>query len=98
LAAPRRHDFGMLRFRSPENEYVADALHRRAIEGGADFRQQRVARVALDALELDLDQRMGLQRAVDLFQHRGRKPLAGDGDGRIQVVRCGAQRPAFGGG
>jgi len=45
-------------------------------------------------VELDLDQLVRLERKVDFLEDVGGQAVAGDGDGRVQVVRGGAQRAA----
>jgi hypothetical protein len=86
--------FGLL---TPENEDVADLLHRRAVEMRADGFEQGGTVVALDAVKLDLDQLMGFEREIDFLEDVGRQAVAGDGDGRIEMMRGSAQCAAFNG-
>ena len=67
----------------------------RAVERGADFRQQGIALVALDAVQSHLDQTVSFQATVDFGQHRGREPFLTDGDDGVQMVRGGAEGTAM---
>ena len=70
-------------------------LDRQAGELGADFQEQGFAVVAFDAVDLDLDQFVGLQGQVNFLQHgRGEAMLADTGDG-FQMVGSGAQGAAL---
>lgn len=70
-------------------------LDRRAIELGTDFRLQGVTVLAFDSLQLELDQFVGCEAAVDFLHHRGGKAFAGDGYDGVQMVGGGAQGTAL---
>jgi hypothetical protein len=57
----------------------------------ADLGQQGFAVVALQAVDLDLDQFMRLERTVDFLQHRFGETILADADDRAEVVGFGAQ-------
>lgn len=70
-------------------------LDRRALQLGADLIEHGGTLIALDAGELDLDEFVGGQAAVDFLYYRFAQALAGDGDERMQVVGGGAQFAAL---
>jgi len=66
-------------------------LHRRCVESVANGLHQGIANVAFRAVDLYLDKFVGLERAVDLAQHRRRQTVSGNAHNRIQMVGGGAQ-------
>jgi hypothetical protein len=61
------------------------------LEARADGLEPRVAGVALAAGGADLDELVGLERAVDLGDHLVGEALVADDDDGIELVRLGAQ-------
>jgi len=70
-------------------------LDRRAVHLRADFRQHCIPVFPLDVVELDLDEFMRLEAAVDFLQDRCREAFAGDADDGIKMVSGGAQGSAL---
>lgn len=66
-------------------------LHGGRIQLLADVGEQRFACIAFSALDLDLDQLVRLQGAIDFGQHTGCQSVSCDRDDRIQMVGGGAQ-------
>jgi hypothetical protein len=58
-------------------------LHGDGLEPGADFREQRIAIIALDAIDAHLDQLVRLQAAVDLGQDGFAEAVLADAGDRI---------------
>jgi len=85
------------RGRPPQNQKLADVLHRRRAELGADLSQHRVTLAADVAERAHLDQLVCAQVDVDLAKDRRRQARLADRDDRVQVVRPAAQSAPFGG-
>lgn len=64
-------------------------LNGRGIQAGADFSEQRVAFVALDAVYAHLDQFVRMQAAVDLGEDGIAEALLADADDGMQAVGVG---------
>ena len=71
-------------------------LHRGAVHRGAQLLHQGLALLAFGALDLDLDELVRLQGALDLGEDGWREAVAGDGHDGVQVVGAGAKVAALG--
>lgn len=70
---------------------MADRLHELRAAAGAERLDRGIARVAIRFAELDLDELVVLERAVELVQHGRRDATLADADDRVQSVREPAQ-------
>jgi hypothetical protein len=83
---------------APDDEDLADRLHRLGREPLADLRHPRGARPAVVGGGLHLDEPVRLERAVHLGDDRLGEALVADHDDGVEGVGLGAQRTAAGGG
>ena len=72
-------------------------LYRRTAELATDFAEEGLAVVALDAVQLDLDEFVGGEAAVDFLEHGLGETLLGDADDGAEMMGGGAQGAALGG-
>jgi hypothetical protein len=86
---------GFLGPRPPEDQHLAEMLHRRASEVRANPRRDRLALVAVVAEHAHLDELVRVQRDIDLVQHGGGESVVPDGDYRMQVMRASAKIAAL---
>jgi hypothetical protein len=82
--------------RSPENEELADVLHRRGAARRAELGEERFARGAVVGKHAHLDEPVRGERGVELSAHRGGRAVVADRDDGGEVVRFGALELAFG--
>ncbi len=71
-------------------------LDRRGVGRGADLPQEPLAHVAILAQDPDLDERVRLQRPVDLRHHRWRQAVRADEHDGVQAVGATSERLALG--
>lgn len=69
-------------------------LNRRTAQGFADFAKEGFPLLALDAVQLDLDEFVGLEGVIDLFQDSRREPMLAEAGDGIQMVSRSAERLA----
>lgn len=73
-------------------------LNRCAIQLAADFRQKGFAIGTFNAVELDLDQLVGIECAIDFLQDGRRQPVLANAGHRVKGMGGGAQGATLGGG
>lgn len=78
-----------------EHGHVADAVHEGARGAGGERAEERIARVAVAAGRLHLDELMVGERAGGLAGHRFREARGTQPHDRLQGVRESAQVPAL---
>lgn len=69
-----------------------------AVERSTDFAAESLAVLAIDTVEPQFDQFMGLERSVDLCHHSCGEAFLADRDDRLEVVCSGAQGTSLDGG
>ncbi|CAM2193767.1 protein of unknown function [Paraburkholderia kururiensis] len=82
----------------PDHEQLADVLDRRGVEPVANFLVDGEARFALVAEHADLDEFMGREVHLDLFENGVGQAFGADEYDRFERVRFGAQCGALVGG
>ena len=70
-------------------------LDRRTIKGRTYSFKQRTAIIPFDAMELYLDQFMGLEGKIDFLQHGFGESIVADADNGVEMMCRGAQRTAL---
>lgn len=71
-------------------------LYRSGIERGTQLLHQDVTLLPFGTLDTNLDQFMGLQRALEFGDDAGRETVICNGDDGTQVMRTGAKFAALG--
>jgi hypothetical protein len=73
--------------RSPDDDELAQVLHRRGVELVADPREIALAFHPIVAEHADLDEFVRQESDVDLVQYRAREPMLTDADEWAKVMR-----------
>jgi len=81
--------FGVL---APQDQKLAQVLHRGTIEFGANPFEHRLSRIAVIVENAHLDELVREQRKVDLVQHLRRQPMMADADHDAEMVSAGTKR------
>jgi hypothetical protein len=76
----------------PQDQKLAEMLHRRTIEFCANPFEHRLSRIAVIVENAHLDELVREEREVDLVQHLRREPMVADADHDAEVVSAGPKR------